>query len=177
MNNDWIHGDIPEEDILKNDDGSSFMPIEKVYPLLDKYDPTWGHTDFKFHQFEFAGKFFASGSVVLLFPEQKRKLVGAATVEILPDENQDYNLNGLEAVLLSETTKNGAKKIGKRFGRYLNKKEPNSYFDSKKKQKVRRDELSPAKFKPDQNILDEYEEAFKAGNKQRMEEIEKTYQI
>ncbi len=174
MNNDWIHEDVPEEEISVNEDGSVFIPIDIVLPLLDRYDPSWGTMDFKFSMISLAGKNYASGSLVLLFPEQKRRMVGAATVEILPDENGDINLNGLEATISSESIKNGSKRIGRRFGRYLNKVERNTYFDAKKKRPTR-EEMHPVKLKADKFILDQYDEAIAGNDEKRIKELEKTY--
>ncbi len=173
-NFDWINEDIPEGDIHYNEDGSAYIPIEKLYPLLDRYDTHWGHTNFKFSIIDVPGKKFASGSLELILPNQKRRLLGAATIEILPVKEDEYDLSGLEATMVSEATKNAGKKIGKRFGRYLNKTEPHSYFEAKKK-RVNRDTMEQVKMKPDAHTLTQYQEAYEKGDKALMQLLEKTY--
>lgn len=115
VDHSWVNNEVPEEEIDYNDDGSEFIPIPIVEGLLSKVDLCWGTENFKFRIFSIGERTFASGSLelVLVFFGKIRRIVGAATFEIFGGEN-------VEAVCTSECTKNASKKLGRRFGKFLN---------------------------------------------------------
>lgn len=111
----WVNDEVPENEIDYNDDGSEFIPIPIVEGLLSKVDVCWGTENFKFRIFSIGERTFASGSLelVLMFFGRLRRVVGAATIEIISGDN-------VEAIIKSESIKNSSKVLGKRFGRDLN---------------------------------------------------------
>lgn len=168
----WINDSPTENEVETNDDGSQFIPIPIVENLLYKLDANWGTENFKFRIFTIEERVFASSSVELIVTigGKLKKLVGASTFEIFGGEN-------VEAVSLSESTKNASKKIGPRFGKNLNgrgdmlvKKNAPPVPQKNGKQKPPAVEMQP-----DEKMQKQFNDAWHAGNHDLMNKIKIIY--
>lgn len=168
MNKEWLDSDPPAHEVEKNADGSRYIPIRVVEELLDEYTGLdWSSDDFKWAALPLDGGVYWSGSIELLYfdPSEGGRMnqkPGAATIF-----SGDYpgNKDWLPT-LLSECIKNAAKKIGRRFGRYLN--------DDKSEARQR---MQPVRTKPDAQIMKDYMEAVSRNDKDTIDFLVRTYEI
>jgi len=128
---DWLAQNPLPEEIMRNEDGSEYLSIEVVEPKLDYLCPTWDTENFSHFLFihPFGGT-FCSGNVELIVEYKeylesgqyntiKRRITGSATFDL-----SRYNPNmNWGAICLSLCTVSAAKKLGRFFGKYLNKGE------------------------------------------------------
>lgn len=165
---DWLNSEPPAEEIMTNDDGSQYIPIGIIENLLTQYSNSkWSTTNFKWNFLQQATTLFISGSVEIVihifgFP---RHLTGAATItDFAYAGNQDYI-----ATVLSEATKNAAKKLGVRFGKNLNGRSEKRTNGLTEKKSV--------KLKPDAGIMKIYMDALGFGDIDKVTQLEKIYDI
>lgn len=127
----WLQQEPDPTEISKNSDGSDFIPIGIIEPLLDELtDGDWSTSNFKYSTQVYGTTLLISASVELsvrykiktgepgfgVWDTVRRRISGAVT---FTDATHGSNLN-FAATALSECIKNAAKKLGPRFGRNLN---------------------------------------------------------
>ena len=120
----WLDAPPAAEEIMQDDKGYFYIPIEIVRRKLDYLNPYWSIKNF-FHTYvsDHNGCVMCSGSIELVLPkteldEYDRTLTGAATIsveEFKQRDNQHY-----AATVLSLCISNAAKILGETFGRSIN---------------------------------------------------------
>lgn len=165
----WCDQEPDPNHIKTNDDGSEYIDIVDVENLLSELDLLWGTEDFKFRVIESNGRIYGSASVVLTLTllNQKRRLVGAATVMLAED------ITHSEPTLLSEAQKNAAKKLGRKFGKYLNDRGTQQEFSGKRTKKMKKVDKMP----PDKAIMEKYLAAVCVGDQITIEKLTSAYDI
>lgn len=166
----WCDQEPDPNHIKTNDDGSEYIDIVDVENLLSELDLLWGTEDFKYRVIESNGRLYGSASVVLTLTllNQKRRIVGAATVPLAED------ITHSEPTLLSEAQKNAAKKLGRKFGKYLNDRGTQTPHTNGKKKKM--DKVA-VKLQPDKFILEKYQAAFDINDVETMSKLSDRYYI
>jgi hypothetical protein len=183
---DWTSWLNEEPEFIDyNYDGSEFIPILIIERLLTELDAGWGTENFKFRILSFENKTYISSSVelVISYGGKTRRLVGAASYELTTREGMDaLTLENAEPTSLSESIKNAAKKLGKRFGSELNgrydsirgvKKDNDTYSAGYKKPAARTATLMP----PPPDITERYRNADSVGDIATMRSLEKIYKF
>ncbi len=171
---EWLNQEPLPEEIRRNIDGSSYLPIENVKPKLDYLSSSWSTKNFThfFHKTP-DNRMIVSGSVELVieyyeffdskFPAKiiTRTLSGAATFDV-----QDYYPNThYGQTCLSLCIVAAAKELGKFFGRDLNKERltvPSQVTGKIKKE-------------PDLMIKKQMENAILVNDQSTIENLNKTY--
>lgn len=178
---DWSLWLNEEPEIIDyNLDGSTFIPILIVERQLTELDPHWSTENFKFRTFIVNDKVYVSSSIelVVTYAGTTRRLVGASTYEFKSDENLEYGsatLENAEPTSLSESLKNGVKRLGKRFGSELNDRVTDVIRNGKKK--PARSIENSVKNDADEKIMEMYKEAVANGNTQITTMLERRYNI
>jgi len=175
----WINEPPAEEEIMRNADGSEFIPIPLVERKLTKLDPLWSTQNFRFKMLVgVSGNALIDGSLELLltYGGRKRSLVGAAT--ILIPENVDItdpaNNTNYGAWLKSECTKNAVKPIGLAFGQGLNDR---LYFEpsAPKTPRVGLKKPPAEKMIPDKVAQHAFNKAYEANSERTMKAYRDIY--
>lgn len=177
----WLNED--PEFIDYNMDGSEFVPILILEKQLTVLDSHWSTENFKFRTFSVLDKIYVSSSIELIvsYNGKTRKLVGASTFEFKGNdhlEDTPTTLESAEPSSLSESTKNAAKKLGKRFGSQLNDRGGDVIRNTEKKtNKPVRDIKNAVKMDADQKIIETYKNAVKENNTVLSTMLENRYNI
>lgn len=181
ISKDWTLWLNEDPDIIDyNDDGSTFIPILVVERQLTELDQYWSTENFKFRTFIVNEKVYVSSSIelVISYAGKTRRLVGASTYQFKPDENLEYGsatLENAEPSSLSESIKNGVKKLGKRFGSELNDRVTDVIRNGKKK--TPRNIQNSVKMDADEGIKNMYEKAIADDNKPLITMLENRFNL
>lgn len=126
---DWLAQNPLPEEIRYNEDQSAYIPYEFIEPKLDYLSPTWGTENFNHFLFTTPdGRVLCSGGAELVIEYKehlaggqcnivKRRITGGATF----DTQRYFPNSHWGAICLSLCTVSAAKKIGRFFGKELNK--------------------------------------------------------
>jgi hypothetical protein len=161
----WLETTPLESEVEKNAIGRLHIPIEKLRPLLDRLNVQTKNYQWHVYRDE-RGDFCAGGSMELTatIDGRDRTVVGAYNLTLA------YAINGFwNGTLKSECVKNAAAELGARLGRGLNKDLPEENIIPAIQVNGR---LKP---KPDEKILQQYNDAKILGDKDSMEMLENIF--
>lgn len=171
----WLDSEPEPSDIEDSPEGGKHIPINKLHPLLDQLDPGWGTRNFKMSYKQLMEDIYADASIELTvsYAGLSRVITGAATFKIQDyAEGQDNNTH-YAAIALANVTKSASKRLGRKFGAFINEKE-DVYTGPIPKNKTRREAV---KIQPDQTIRQQYAVAVSKGDKEIVEKMESIYQF
>lgn len=175
----WINDAPAENDILKNEDGSEYIPIGIVELKLTKLDSHWGTENFWFNLIHTPnGDMLSVGSIdiTIEYGGKKRKLVGTATLFVPADVSMGEGNTNFSATTKSECIKNGVKAIGRNFGSELNDRIPT--IEKSKPSgspRVGRVKPPPVEMVADSKAQDGFNKAYEAGNTKIMDQYKLMY--
>lgn len=118
----WLSTECPKEEVrYLNEEAQTgaYIPIGLIEQNLDEFD-NWNTDAFSFLLTRVDKNWVASGSVMLIVKHGDLTIQrhGAVTFPVqTKSTNEDY-----QSTVLSLAISNAAKKLGKRFGRHLNKR-------------------------------------------------------
>ncbi len=170
----WLDENPPEEEISLNPDASEFLDIVVVENLLTELDSFWGTENFKSRVFQINDSWFGSASLELVvsYSGKTRRIVGAATLKVAPNDLGEIDITHLEPTLASECKKNGSKKLGRRFGKYLNDRGQTQVATTTKSKREKRPAVLMI---ADERIRTQYRHAKELGNDKLVLTLESIY--
>lgn len=167
---DWLQTEPPKEEI-ESINGGYYIPIEKLYPLLDRLN--WSTRNYKVQIYKDSyTNVSAHGSLELtvVIDGVERTVTGSYNLDISSAPNGYWN-----GTLKSDCIKNAASQIGKRLGRELNKEVPVATTTPSEKAIAKVEQM--IKIKPDQKVLKKFIQAVEKGDEATITAINNTYQM